>query len=114
METNKELTLNEYQDFTVKNAICRHDHEIPYLALALGGEVGEIADKVKKVLRDKRGNFFATDIHALCLELGDALYYMALLAKVLGYTFSEIAQLNIDKINGRMERGTLHGSGDER
>lgn len=108
------MSLNEYQAFTLKTAICPHDHEIPYLALALSGEVGEIADKVKKVLRDKKDQFFAPDIRAIALELGDALYYMALLAKTLGYDLADIARLNIDKINGRLERGTLHGSGDER
>lgn len=108
------MSLNEYQQIALKTAICPHDHEIPYLALALCGEAGEIADKVKKVLRDKRDQFFAPDIRAIAFELGDALFYMALLAKALGYDLADIALMNIDKINGRLERGTLHGSGDTR
>lgn len=108
------MSLNEYQQIALNTAICPHDHEIPYLALALNGEAGEVADKVKKVMRDKRDQFFAPDIQAIALELGDVLYYMALLAKALGHDLADIALMNIDKINGRLERGTLHGSGDIR
>lgn len=108
------MSLNEYQQAALKTAIYPRDHEIPYLALALNGEAGEVADKVKKVLRDKGGRFYQPDIHAIAAELGDVLWYAATLAQVLGYKLSEIAQLNIEKIDSRMERGTLHGSGDER
>lgn len=110
----REITLNDYQQAALSTAIYPHDHEIPYLALALGEECGEVAGKVKKVIRDKDGQFFQTDIRAIALELGDVLWYAANLAHVLGYKLSDIAQLNIDKINSRMERGTLHGEGDER
>lgn len=108
------MALNEYQQAALSTAIYPHDHEISYLALALCGEAGEMADKVKKVLRDKDGRFFAPDIQAIANELGDVLWYAANLAHVLGYKLSDIAQMNIDKINSRMERGTLHGEGDNR
>ena len=110
----RELTLNDYQQAALLTAIYPHDHEIPYLALALGEECGEVAGKVKKVIRDKDGQFFQPDVRAIALELGDVLWYAANLAHVLGYQLSEIAQLNIDKINSRLERGTLHGEGDNR
>lgn len=110
----REMTLNDYQQAALSTAIYPHDHEIPYLVLALGEECGEVAGKVKKVIRDKDGQFFQTDIRAIALELGDVLWYAANIAHVLGYKLSDIAQLNIDKINSRMERGTLHGEGDER
>lgn len=113
-ESNKGMTLDEYQQTALSTAIYPHDREIPYLALALCGEAGEVADKVKKVLRDKGGQYFAPDIHAIALELGDVLWYAANLAQVLGYKLSDIARLNKEKINGRIERGTLHGAGDER
>ena len=108
------MSLNEYQNSALKTAIYPHDHEISYLALALCGEAGELADKVKKVLRDKDGRFYQPDIHSIANELGDVLWYASNLAHVLGYKLSDIAQLNIDKINSRLERGTLLGSGDER
>lgn len=112
--SEREMSLNDYQQAALSTAIYPHDHEIPYLALALCGEAGEVADKVKKVLRDKGGQFFAPDIQAIAAELGDVLWYAANLAHILGYKLSDIAQLNIDKINSRMERGTLHGEGDNR
>lgn len=108
------LTLNEYQQGALKTAVFPNDSSISYLALALCGEAGEIADKVKKVLRDKEGKFHTSDIHAVACELGDVLWYAACLAHALGYNFSDIGTLNIRKINSRIERGTLHGSGDTR
>lgn len=84
------------------------------ISFAVCGEAGELADKVKKVLRDREGKYFADDVNALSLELGDILWYVANLAKVLGYNLSDIAQMNLDKIASRIERGTLHGKGDNR
>lgn len=108
------MTLDDYQHYTLTKAILPHDRDIKYLAIALGGEVGEAQDKVKKVLRDKGGLFERKDLDAIALELGDALFYLSLLAHAINYDFSEIARLNIDKINSRLERGTLHGEGDLR
>ena len=108
------MELNEYQKAALSTAIYPNDGTISCLALALCGEAGEVADKVKKVLRDKKGQFFMTDLTAIALELGDVLWYVANLAKVLGYDLSDIATLNIEKIKGRVERGTLHGTGDNR
>ena len=74
----------------------------------------KVADKIKKVLRDKQGQFYAPDIAAIALELGDVLWYAANLANAIGYTLSDIAEINLQKINSRAQRGTLHGSGDNR
>lgn len=106
------MELNEYQKAALSTAIYPNDNNISYLALAICGEAGELADKVKKVIRDKNGQFYIADLSAIALELGDILWYAANLAKVLGYDLSDIAQMNIEKINGRVERGTIHGTGD--
>ncbi|MCX4279175.1 hypothetical protein E4T81_14635 [Barnesiella sp. WM24] len=108
------MELNEYQKAALSTAIYPNDNNISYLALAICGEAGELADKVKKVIRDKNGQFYIADLSAIALELGDILWYAANLAKVLGYDLSDIAQMNIEKINGRVERGTIHGTGDNR
>lgn len=108
------MELNDYQKAALSTAIYPNDNNISYLALAICGEAGELADKVKKVIRDKQGQFYIPDLTAIAMELGDILWYAANLAKVLGYDLSDIAQLNIEKINGRVERGTIHGSGDNR
>ena len=107
------MTLDDYQRQTISTADSNCD-SIDYLALALCGETGEVANKVKKILRDQNGVVFAPDCIALAHELGDVLWYLSVLAKKLGFALSNIAEFNIEKINGRLERGTLHGSGDNR
>ena len=108
------MTLNEYQVAALSTAIYPNDGKITYLALAVNEEAGELAGKIKKVLRDKGGVFSDEDKRALALEAGDCLWYIANLSKVLGFDLSEIAQMNIEKIQDRVKRGTLHGSGDNR
>lgn len=108
------MTLNEYQDLAMRTAIYPNDGDIAYLALAICGEAGELADKVKKVLRDKDGRFHQSDIASIALELGDIAWYMANMADRLGYRLTDVARMNIEKINGRLKRGTLHGTGDNR
>ncbi|MCZ2855457.1 MAG: nucleoside triphosphate pyrophosphohydrolase family protein [Candidatus Bathyarchaeota archaeon] len=108
------MSLDQYQRLALETALFPTDKNLSYLTLALCGEVGEVAEKVKKVMRDKGGQFYAPDMAAIALELGDAMWYIANIAKFLGYGLSDIAKLNIEKIQGRIERGTLHGSGDER
>lgn len=108
------MELNDYQKSALATAIYPNDGTISYLALAICGEAGELADKVKKVLRDKDGKFAESDKQALALELGDVMWYAANLAHILGYEMSTVAQMNIEKIAGRVERGTLHGAGDNR
>ena len=107
------MTLNEFQIEALKTSIPTCE-TYTYLALAICGEAGEVAEKVKKVIRDKNGQFFSPDLTGIALELGDVLWYVSVMAKRLGFTLEEIASLNLDKIKSRVDRGTLHGSGDER
>lgn len=108
------MNLNEYQQEAAKTAIFPHDNDVTYLSLALCGEAGELADKVKKVIRDNDGLFTHKDNLALVRELGDVLWYAANLAKSLDFTLNEVAQMNLDKIQLRLLHGTIHGSGDNR
>lgn len=108
------MEINDYQKSALATAIYPNDGTVSYLALAISGEAGELADKVKKVLRDKDGVFTEADKKALALELGDVMWYVANLSEVIGYQLSDIAQMNIEKIAGRVKRGTLHGAGDNR
>jgi NTP pyrophosphatase (non-canonical NTP hydrolase) len=85
-----------------------------YPTLGLCGEAGEVADKVKKVLRDQGGEFSAEVIAALQLELGDVLWYVAQLATELGLELDQVAQANLDKLASRSARNVISGSGDSR
>jgi NTP pyrophosphatase (non-canonical NTP hydrolase) len=85
-----------------------------YPTLGLCGEAGEVADKVKKVLRDRGGAFDAAVIDDLRLELGDVLWYVAQLATELDLDLSEIAEANLAKLASRAARNVISGSGDRR
>ncbi|MFN9631777.1 MAG: nucleoside triphosphate pyrophosphohydrolase family protein [Cyanobacteriota bacterium] len=85
-----------------------------YPTLGLCGEAGEVADKVKKVLRDNGGQFSEELRADLALELGDVLWYLARLASELELDLGAIAEANLAKLASRAERNVIGGSGDRR
>ena len=108
-------------DFQLYQERCRATARYPdaganpiYPTLGLCGEAGEVADKVKKVLRDRHGSFSSEVIADLQLELGDVLWYVAQLATELGLELEQIAQSNLDKLASRAARNVIEGSGDRR
>lgn len=109
-----ELSLNRYQELAKTTAVFPEKMGIVYCALALGGESGEVQEKVKKVIRDLDGEWNDHRRYDTAQELGDVLWYLANLADQLGYKLSDIAQMNLDKLQSRKERGVIKGSGDER
>lgn len=114
-ETNTNaMTLNEYQEGARRTAIYPTERKIIYPTLGLTGEAGEVADKVKKVIRDNNDEFTAERKHQIAMELGDVMWYAASLAHDLGYTLDEVCQMNLDKLASRMKRDKIHGEGDER
>lgn len=107
--------FDEYQTFTATTDIYPdNDFNIGYKALGLTGEAGEVADKIKKIYRDKDGNFNVTDELEIAKELGDCLWYISRIADAIGFELSGIAKLNVDKLSKRKSEGKLHGSGDNR
>lgn len=97
------------------NKIYGYGDKIVYPTLGLVGEAGEVAGKVKKILRDKNGDFSSQEVgDALRDELGDVLWYLAAVADDLGMCLEEIARRNIEKLTSRRERGVIGGSGDNR
>ena len=85
-----------------------------YPTLGLCGESGEVAEKMKKVLLDQGGVMSSETRENIKKELGDVLWYVAQIATELEIDLEDIAQTNLDKLFSRMERGVLHGSGDNR
>ena len=102
--------FDAYQDFTDETAIYPEEAAQEYLMLGLMSEVGELAGKMKKELRD--GTVLTDEDFAK--ELGDVLWYVAQLASNRELYLSDIAQLNAEKLSSRQARGTLTGSGDNR
>jgi NTP pyrophosphatase (non-canonical NTP hydrolase) len=85
-----------------------------YPTLGLSSEAGEVAGKIKKVMRDHGGKVSDENKEEIKKELGDVLWYVAQIATELGLTLDDIAEHNIEKLYSRMERGKLKGDGDNR
>ena len=103
------MDFREYQRKAVTFAIYPATHKVLYPTLGLCGESGEVAEKVKKQVRD--GVF---NRHEVAKELGDVLWYLANICNDIGYNLDEIADLNLTKLCGRMARNVIKGSGDNR
>ena len=109
------MDLNQYQDKSRETARYPNlGNNVIYPTLVLAGEAGEVADKVKKVIRDKEGCFGPMEKQEIKLELCDVLWYIAQLSTELGFELEEVAQLNLEKLTSRASRGKLSGSGDNR
>ena len=99
------MKLNEYQEKAMSTAAYPSEYEIVYCTLGINGEAGEIAEKIKKIIRDKNGEYSEEDKRLIALEIGDVMWYCANLANNIGYSFSEVAQMNVDKLESRKRRG---------
>ncbi|MEK7097775.1 MAG: nucleoside triphosphate pyrophosphohydrolase family protein [Patescibacteria group bacterium] len=109
------MTFEEYQKLSRKTAIYPDaGHNFIYPTLGLAGESGEVAEKIKKVLRDHGGVIDDVKKQEIAKELGDVLWYVAQIASELGLSLDEIADLNIEKLYSRLERDKISGSGDSR
>lgn len=111
----KGLSFKEYELISSSTAVYPGigDNFI-YPALGLCGEAGEIAEKIKKIIRDDGGKVSDEKREALKKELGDVLWYVAALCGELKLSMADVAQANIDKLQARKQKGTLQGSGDNR
>ena len=85
-----------------------------YYGLGIAGESGELAEKVKKLYRDKGGKLDAVTEQDLLYEMGDILWYLSRLADSLGYSLETVAFKNMSKLADRMVRDKIHGDGDNR
>lgn len=108
------MDFNAYQDAAKMTALYADAYRVTYPALGLASEAGEVAGKVKKVLRDRDGDFGEEQIAMIADELGDVLWYVATLAADLGLDLDSIANGNIQKLRSRLERGAIQGDGDKR
>lgn len=115
------MNFNEYQEkawstFKLQSA----PNKLIYLTLGINGEAGEVAEKVKKLIRDcgdGSGNMPEISFghrHELKKELGDVLWYLAGIATALNMSLETVAIANIDKLASRKERGVIGGNGDNR
>jgi NTP pyrophosphatase (non-canonical NTP hydrolase) len=109
------MNFDEYQSMARSTAVYPRQHHVVYPALGISGESGEIAELVKKWLRDEQGHNMTEDRrNRLRDELGDVLWYLANMAYDLNLSLEEIASHNLQKLRSRQERDQLHGDGDDR
>lgn len=108
------MKLTEYQILALGTAVYPEQYNIIYPALGMNGEAGEVADKVKKVIRDNNSQFTEEKKREIAKEIGDVLWYCAVLAHDIGFSLEEVGRMNIDKLKSRQKRGKLSGSGDNR
>lgn len=87
---------------------------LTYPVLGLNGEAGEVAEKLKKILRDHGGTIDNDQRDALIKELGDVLWYVAACCHELDVSMQEVAQRNLEKLASRKRRGVISGTGDDR
>jgi NTP pyrophosphatase (non-canonical NTP hydrolase) len=111
-----DMELNEYQKKALDTALYPEKYKIVYPALGLGNEAGEVMGKIKKWLRGDDGEGVMSDERREGLkgELGDVLWYLAVLARDLDISLEDVAKENIEKLQSRKERGALKGDGDKR
>lgn len=109
------MNFNEYQQKARQTAIYPNkDNNFIYPTLGLVGEAGEVAEKIKKVIRDNNGIITQEKKEEIKKELGDVLWYIANLAHELNIDLEDVAEGNIEKLFSRMERDKVHGDGDNR
>ena len=109
------MKLSDYQRKSRATAIYPNaGANLIYPTLGLCGEAGEVAEKIKKMVRDDEGVLSADRRENLAKELGDVLWYVAQLATEADLDLDEIAESNIEKLLSRQQRAVLQGSGDDR
>jgi NTP pyrophosphatase (non-canonical NTP hydrolase) len=118
--------FNEYQQGALSTAVYPEGTDLVYLPLKLAGEAGEVAEKIGKAVRNgsivfDNGTVRWRDSIAeheigqdLAKEIGDVLWYVAVLSSVLGFPLLRVAQMNLNKLADRSLRSVLIGEGDDR
>jgi NTP pyrophosphatase (non-canonical NTP hydrolase) len=107
-----ETTLKSYNDFvrSETRSMVQHDLrpeevEVQALSNALGGEVGELQNVVKKVI-SKNVLCHTSDLHdKFVLEAGDVLWYLFRLIQKYGYTIEDVMEANVRKLTEKYNNG---------
>ena len=109
------MNLSDYQERSRATAVYPDaGRNLLYPTLGLCGEAGEVAEKIKKMVRDEGGVLSEDRRQALSKEMGDVLWYLAQLATEADLDLDAIAEANLAKLLSRQQRDSLNGSGDDR
>ena len=113
-EWTRFLDVFQKHAMSTRTAETLGDARYIYPALGMNGEAGEVAEKVKKVIRDKKSEWDDETKRLTALEVFDVIWYCIAMLQDLEYDFSQVARMGLDKLCSRKQRNVLHGSGDER
>jgi NTP pyrophosphatase (non-canonical NTP hydrolase) len=109
-DTDEVEWVDVYSAWVEKKILTYGDERLVENTLGLVGEAGEVAEKVKKLIRDSSRFGNKEIMH----EIGDVVFYATALANIYGKGLKEVLDLNIQKLDDRQKRGKLKGSGDNR
>lgn len=111
------MDFDEYEKLAARTATFDdkpEDYKLMYLTVGIAGEVGEIAEKIKKIMRNDGGKISEDKKQDLHHEIGDVLWYLSQLSRVLGLPLSGAAEYNIKKLEDRAARNVIKSTGDNR
>lgn len=108
------MTFDEYQTKAMETALEYGDQAFNYGGLGLASEAGEVAGKLKRVIREDNNQITPEMAETLKKELGDVLWYVNYLTVQLGFNLADVAEANIEKLRSRKDRSVLTGQGDNR
>lgn len=110
------MNFNDYQKKALTTKVVHPDPQMDKTIMAMGiaGEAGEVLEKWKKIVAYKKGKITKAELEELKKELGDVVWYVAVMSAGLGLTLEEVMQLNVSKLASRKQRGVLKGQGDNR
>jgi len=109
------MDFNKYQKLAKKTAVYPNiGKNFTYPTIGLMGEAGEVANKIKKLIRDDSSKITKEKREELKAEIGDMLWYIAQLSTELGLKLADIAKYNVEKLSKRQKENKIHGSGDNR
>ena len=113
------MTFDQYQQKALTTAYTNPKYVDTLMdktiwVMGISGEAGEVVEKWKKIVAYKKGKITKADKEELKKELGDVVWYIAVLADSLGLSFEEVMQLNVKKLADRKKRNVIKGAGDNR
>ena len=92
IQKEPDLTLNNYQKQAYKTMLPQCENH-NYLALVLAGEMGELCDKLKRVIRGD-----GKIDNGIVEEIGDVLWYLSQLSQLLKIDLETVAKRNLQKL----------------
>jgi NTP pyrophosphatase (non-canonical NTP hydrolase) len=110
------MTFDEYQKGALTTVHNSHEPLMQKSIWVMGvaGEAGEVVEKWKKIVAYREGKMTDNDLRELSKEIGDVMWYLAVLADSLGVSLEDVAQQNLAKLQDRKGRDVIKGAGDNR